>query len=161
MIPVSTPMTHILAKLREQSSFQKRIGKLTCAWEYCRYGQDFPFAWAKSLIKLGITPHLALEPDRLGDVHDDDYIHGFAKDAKLCGGPIFPTVRRRNERRSDRITTIRRRILRSFAWCMMFSPKKRLMWPSSGASMRFLRQIGIRITRVMLMSIGWGPIFTR
>jgi hypothetical protein len=63
---------------------------LACSWVYCRYGQPFPLAWAKSLKKYGIVPQVAWEPDYgLESVQDNDYLHRFARDIADVGGPVF------------------------------------------------------------------------
>ena len=63
---------------------------LATSWDYCEYGSRFPLRWAQELCRLGIAPHIAMEPNRgLDLVQDDDYLQSFAIAAASCGGPVF------------------------------------------------------------------------
>jgi len=63
--------------------------KLAVCYDYCRYGQEFPLAWATQLCQQAITPQIAWEPNNMSAVRDDAYLHQFARDAASCGSPIF------------------------------------------------------------------------
>lgn len=69
----------------------KLLGKpLASSWNYCRWRQDFPTAWAINLLKRGIAPQVAWEPDEgLSSVIDDDYLENFARDIADIHGPVF------------------------------------------------------------------------
>jgi hypothetical protein len=57
---------------------------------YVGYGKPFPAAWVRDVRKIGAVPNIALEPNSgLGNVHDDHYLRGFARQAAESGGPIF------------------------------------------------------------------------
>jgi len=70
--------------------FAKLVGKkLGVCYDYCRYGQEFPLAWARELCRHGVAPQIAWEPESLHAVRDDAYLRRFARAAASCGGPLF------------------------------------------------------------------------
>lgn len=73
------------------ATFESLTGKAHATYfRYVGYGQAFPFRWVKDLQARGVTPHIAWEPNSgLGQVKDDDYLHGWAEAAARTGGPIF------------------------------------------------------------------------
>ncbi|MDR3710867.1 MAG: glycosyl hydrolase [Capsulimonadaceae bacterium] len=66
------------------------LGKpLASSWNYCRWGQEFPAAWAIGLAKAGVAPQVALEPDSLASVVDDEYLEEFAHGVADVRAPVF------------------------------------------------------------------------
>jgi hypothetical protein len=71
-------------------SFSDRIGKpVAVAFRYIRYGQPFPFAWARQQAQKGRAIELAMEPYDIFGVNDDEYLEGFAADLKQSGAQCF------------------------------------------------------------------------
>jgi len=69
--------------------FNSLFGNHSVFFTYHYYGQPFPKNWVNEVRKTGAIPQLAIEPENLDEVKDDEYLREFAKEAAKYGGPLF------------------------------------------------------------------------
>ena len=71
--------------------FEALAGKKHASYfRYAGYGKPFPAKWVNKVKAAGAIPNIALEPNQgLAEVKDDDYLRGWAREAKQAGCPIF------------------------------------------------------------------------
>ena len=56
---------------------------------YMGYGSQFPRQWLQKIKDAGAIGHLALEPHKINDVKNDEYLQNFAKECGRMDVPIF------------------------------------------------------------------------
>lgn len=74
----------------DASAFSRRVGvPLALGYTYLRYGADFPGRWAERNSDAGRAIQIALEPNDIFAVRDDDYLENWARDAARFPGAVF------------------------------------------------------------------------
>ncbi len=78
-------------RLGNADDFSRRLGRsVGVAFNYARYGEPFPFGWAREQARRGRLIQIAWEPDGgLAQVRDDAYLNRWARDAAGCGTGVF------------------------------------------------------------------------
>lgn len=78
-------------RLGNVDDLSRRLGRsLGVAFNYARYGQPFPLAWAREQARRGRLVQIAWEPQAgLGEVQDNAYLNHWARDAGQCGTGVF------------------------------------------------------------------------
>lgn len=83
-------MSNVGQKHKSSSEFNEKIGKKHATFlTYQLYGNDFPETWMLHLKANGAAAQWALQPARLSDVQDNEYLRGLAASAAQVGIPIF------------------------------------------------------------------------
>jgi hypothetical protein len=74
----------------DHDEFNQAVGKdHAIFFQYIRYGRPFPDDWTGRLKQAGAAVQIAWEPKTLAEVQDDEYLRGFARDAKASESPVF------------------------------------------------------------------------
>ena len=74
----------------DADDFSQRIGEpLALGYTYLRYGADFPGRWAERNAEAGRAIQIAMEPNDIYAVQDNDYLENWARDAARFPGAVF------------------------------------------------------------------------
>ena len=74
----------------DANDFSQRVGEpLALGYTYLRYGADFPERWAERNAEAGRAIQIAMEPNNIYAVQDDDYLENWARDAARFPGAVF------------------------------------------------------------------------
>lgn len=74
----------------DSAEFNARVGKRHAIFfMYNEYGRPFPDKWFAHLRKNGAAAQWVLQPRRLNDVQDDNYLRGLARSVARSGVPVF------------------------------------------------------------------------
>ncbi len=78
-------------RLGNADDLSRRLGRsVGVAFNYARYGEPFPMAWARAQAQRGRLVQIAWEPQGgLAQVQDDAYLNQWARDASRCGTGVF------------------------------------------------------------------------
>ncbi len=74
----------------DADDFSRRIGEpLAFGYTYLRYSDSFPERWAERNAEAGRAIQIAMEPNNIYAVQDDDYLENWARDAARFPGAVF------------------------------------------------------------------------